>query len=37
MRQVLEKHGLTPEDILGMYTMFTTYQVRQKLIDEKKV
>lgn len=36
MRQVLEKHGLTPEDILGMYTMFTTYQVRQKLIDEKK-
>ena len=30
MRNVLAEHGLTVEDITSMYTMFTTYQVRQK-------
>jgi sulfhydrogenase subunit delta len=33
MRDVLAKHGLTPDDITSMYTMFTTYQVRQKLAE----
>ena len=32
MRNVLAEHGLTPEDITSMYTMFTAYQVRQKLM-----
>lgn len=32
MREVLAKHGLTPDDITSMYTMFTTYQVREKLM-----
>ena len=32
MREVLAKHGLTPDEITTMYTMFTTYQVREKLI-----
>lgn len=31
LREVLAKHGMTPDDITSMYTMFTTYQVRQKL------
>ena len=31
MRELLAKHDLTPEDITTMYTLFTTYQVRQKL------
>lgn len=35
MRSVLTEHGLTPEDITSMYTMFTTYQVRQKLMQGK--
>ena len=32
MREVLAKHGLTPDEITTMYTMFTTYQVREKLM-----
>lgn len=32
MREVLAQHGLTPDDITSMYTMFTTYQVREKLM-----
>jgi len=31
MRELLAKHGMTPDDITSIYTMFTTYQVRQKL------
>jgi sulfhydrogenase subunit delta len=34
MREVLARHGLTPDDITGMYTMFTTYQVREKLMQK---
>lgn len=30
MRNVLEEHGLSPEDISTIHTMFTTYQVRGK-------
>jgi coenzyme F420-reducing hydrogenase gamma subunit len=35
LRQVLTKHGMTVDDITSIYTMFTTYQVRQKLQEEK--
>ncbi|MBN2547721.1 MAG: hypothetical protein JXB15_01080 [Anaerolineales bacterium] len=35
MRSVLAEHGLSPEDITTIYTMFTSYQVRQKLIQGK--
>jgi len=35
MRNVLAEHGLAPEDITSMYTMFTTYQVRQNLMQGK--
>jgi hypothetical protein len=35
MRNVMAEHGMTPEDIMSMYTMFTTYQVRQKLMQGK--
>jgi coenzyme F420-reducing hydrogenase gamma subunit len=35
MRNVMAEHGTTPEDITSMYTMFTTYQVRQKLMQGK--
>jgi sulfhydrogenase subunit delta len=35
MRQVLAQHGMTVEDITSIYTMFTTYQVRQKLQEQK--
>jgi coenzyme F420-reducing hydrogenase gamma subunit len=35
MRNVMAEHGMTPEDITSMYTMFTTYQVRQKLMQGK--
>jgi sulfhydrogenase subunit delta len=35
MRHVMAEHGMTPEDITSMYTMFTTYQVRQKLMQGK--
>lgn len=31
MREVLAEAGLTVEDITSIYTMFTTYQVREKL------
>jgi len=32
MRDVLTKHGLTAEALTSMYTMFTTYQVRETLL-----
>lgn len=35
MRNVMAEHGMTPEDITTLYTMFTTYQVRQKLMQGK--
>lgn len=35
MRQVLAKHGMTVDEITSIYTMFTTYQVRQKLQEQK--
>jgi sulfhydrogenase subunit delta len=35
MRQVLAKHNMTVEDITSIYTMFTSYQVRQKLESPK--
>ena len=34
MQNVLAENGMTVEDITSMYTMFTTYQVRQKLMQE---
>lgn len=34
MRDVLEKAGLSVEDITSIYTMFTTYQVREKLMQK---
>jgi coenzyme F420-reducing hydrogenase gamma subunit len=36
MRAVLAEHGLTEEDIASMYSMFTIYQLRQKLAAEEK-
>jgi sulfhydrogenase subunit delta len=36
MRHLLEEHGLTVEGITSMYTMFTTYQVREKLMQGAK-
>lgn len=35
MRELLAKHGMTVEDITTMYTMFTTYQVRETLLSGK--
>lgn len=35
MKQVLAKHGLSAEEISSRYTMFTAYQVRQKLQDQE--
>lgn len=35
MREVLTKHGLTAEALTSMYTMFTTYQVRETLLQRK--
>jgi coenzyme F420-reducing hydrogenase gamma subunit len=35
MRELLAKHNLTVEDITTMYTMFTTYQVRETLLSGK--
>lgn len=35
MRQVLAKHNMTVEDITSIYTMFTSYQVQQKLQGQK--
>jgi len=32
MRKVLAEHGLTMDDMTSIYTMFTTYQVRQKMM-----
>jgi coenzyme F420-reducing hydrogenase gamma subunit len=34
MRHVLAEHGLTVDDVTSLYTMFTTYQVRQKMMAE---
>jgi coenzyme F420-reducing hydrogenase gamma subunit len=34
MREVLAQHGLTVEEITSMYTMFSTYQVREKLMQK---
>ena len=34
MREVLADAGLTVEDITSIYTMFTTYQVREKLMEK---
>jgi len=36
MRNLLEEHGLTPEALTSMYTMFNTYQVREKLMQAAK-
>jgi len=36
MRNVLAEHGMSVEDITSIYTMFTTYQVRQKLMQNQK-
>jgi hypothetical protein len=35
MQALLAKHGMTVEDITTMYTMFTTYQVRETLLSGK--
>jgi coenzyme F420-reducing hydrogenase gamma subunit len=34
MRDVLAEHGLSSKNITTLYTMFTAYQVREKLIQE---
>jgi hypothetical protein len=36
MRNVLAEHGLTVDDVTSLYTMFTTYQVRQKMMAESE-
>jgi len=36
MRNVLVEHGMSVEEITSMYTMFTTYQVREKLMQAEK-
>jgi sulfhydrogenase subunit delta len=36
MRNVLEENGLSADAVTTMYTMFTTYQVRQKLAQAEK-
>jgi coenzyme F420-reducing hydrogenase gamma subunit len=35
MRSVLAEHGLGVEDVTSLFTMFTTYQARQKMAAEK--
>ncbi len=35
MRNVLTEHGLDVDDVTSIYTMFTTYQVRQKMMAEE--
>lgn len=35
MRDLLAEHGLTVEDITTRYTMFTTYQVRERLMQKE--
>ncbi len=34
MKEVLAEAGLSVDDIMGIYTMFTTYQVREKLLQK---
>jgi sulfhydrogenase subunit delta len=34
MRSVLAEHGLNVDDVTSIYTMFTAYQVRQKMMAE---
>lgn len=36
MREVLAEAGLTVDDIMKKFTMFNTYQVRQKMMQEQK-
>jgi coenzyme F420-reducing hydrogenase gamma subunit len=36
MKDVLAKHGMTVDEITDLYTMFTTYQVREKQTQEAK-
>jgi coenzyme F420-reducing hydrogenase gamma subunit len=36
MRNVLAEHGMSVEEITSIYTMFTAYQVRQKLMQAEK-
>ena len=36
MRNVLEENGLSVDQVTSMYTMFTTYQVRQQLAQAEK-
>jgi sulfhydrogenase subunit delta len=36
MRNVLEENGLSVDAVTSMYTMFTTYQVRQKMAQAEK-
>jgi sulfhydrogenase subunit delta len=35
MKEVLAKHGLTVDEIATRYTMFTAYQVKQKLLKQE--
>ena len=35
LRALLQEHGLTPEEVLTRYTLFTTYQVRGQLAQRK--
>jgi coenzyme F420-reducing hydrogenase gamma subunit len=37
MRDLLAEHGLSVEEITTMYTLFTTYQAREKLMQAEKV
>jgi sulfhydrogenase subunit delta len=36
MRDLLAQHGLTPEEVTTMYTMFTAYQVHQQLAQPER-
>ena len=36
MRNVLAEHGMNVEEVTSMYTMFTAYQVREKLMQAEK-
>jgi coenzyme F420-reducing hydrogenase gamma subunit len=36
MRNLLAEHGMTIDDITTMYTLFTTYQARQKLMQNNQ-
>ena len=35
MRDLLAENGLTVDEVMSMYTLFTTYQVRQKMLQEQ--